>query len=102
MISRKETGGETVTGRLEPLGEQYVIKKNRLSAPYWIRLERIGDTFTGSMSPDGIRWQALGSVLVKMEKAIYLGLPACSQLRGVTTTLTYDRVSTLGWKMPMR
>ena len=102
LISRKEKGGETVTGRLEPLGEQYVIKKNRLSAPYWIRLERIGDTFTGSMSPDGSRWQGLGSVRVRMEKAIYLGLPACSQLRGVTTTLTYDRVSTLDWKMPSR
>ena len=52
--------------------------------------------------PDGSRWQSLGSVMVTMEKAIYLGLPACSQLRGVTTTLTYDRVSTLDWKMPIR
>jgi len=102
LVSRKEEGGQSVTGRLEPLGDQYVIKKNRLSAPYWIRLERIGDTFTGSMSPDGSRWQALGSVKVRMERTIYLGLPACSQLRGVTTTMTYDRVRTPNWEMPIR
>ena len=102
LVSRKEEGGQSLTGRLEPLGEQYVIKKNRLSAPYWIRLERIGDTFTGSMSPDGSQWQALGSVDVRMERTIYLGLPACSQLRGVTTTLTYDRVRTPDWEMPIR
>ena len=102
LVSRKEEGGQSLTGRLEPLGEQYVIKKNRLSAPYWIRLERIGDTFTGSMSPDGSQWQALGSVDVRMERTIYLGLPACSQLRGVTTTLTYDRVRTPDWEMPIQ
>ncbi len=102
LVSRMKQGGETITGKLEPIGEQYVIKKNRLSAPYWIRLERVGNTFSGSMSPDGIRWQGLGSVTVRMEQAIYLGLPACSQLRGVTTTLTYDRVSTSDWKMEDR
>ena len=97
LISRSKNGGETAAGRREPLGDHYVIKKNRLSAPYWIRLERMGDVFSGSMSPDGIQWQSLGSIEVKMNRVIHVGLPACSQLPGVTTTVTYDRVRIPGW-----
>ena len=102
LIWRSESGGETKTGELLPLGEQYVIKKNRLSAPYWMRVQRVGDMFYGFMSPDGITWQDLGRAEVRMKRVIHLGLPACSQLSGVTTTVTYDRVSIPEWRMPGR
>ena len=84
LISRSEKGGETAAGRREPLGDHYVIKKNRLSAPYWIRLERMGDVFSVSMSPDGIQWPCLGSIEVKMNRVIpvsYTHLRAHETLR---------------------
>ena len=100
LVSRGERGGETMLGRVEPLGEQYVIKKNRLSAPYWVRLKRVKDTFSGYMSHDGTAWQELGSVELEMGPVIHVGMPACSQLEDVTTTVTYDRVSIPSWSMP--
>ncbi|MBJ07072.1 MAG: hypothetical protein CMO40_08175 [Verrucomicrobiaceae bacterium] len=100
MVSRSGKGGRSVTAKLVPLGEEHVIKKNRLSSPYWVRLERVGDLFKGSMSADGKAWEKLGSVKVKMGEVVQIGLPACSQLHDVTTTVTYDRVSVPSWSMP--
>ena len=99
LVSRGEKGGGTITGKLQSLGEDHIIKKNRLSTPYWVRLERAQDTFSGYMSRDGVDWKNLGSVGIRMGQVIYVGLPACSQLEGVTTTVTYDRVRIPAWRM---
>jgi hypothetical protein len=45
----------------------------------------------------GEDWQELSSVEVPMTGTIYVGMPACSQLNNVTTTVTYDRVSIPTW-----
>lgn len=100
LVSRSEKGGETTTGNPRQLGEAHVIKKNRLSTPYWVRLIRFRNTFTGYMSRDGFKWKELGSVELDMGHTFYVGLPACSQLENVTTTLTYDSVSIPTWRMP--
>ncbi len=34
-----------------------------------------------------------------MGQVIYVGLPACSQLEGVTATVTCDRVRIPDWRM---
>lgn len=102
LVARKVKGAETITSGTSEIGEPYVIKKNRLMKPYWLRLTRRGNSFTASSSPDGTNWQTTDRVEVPMQKSIYLGLPACSQLPKVTTTITYDHVSIPGWKMPGR
>ena len=101
LVSRTEEGGETSTGNPRPLSEAHVIKKNRLSTPYWVRLIRFRNTFTGYMSRDGFEWKELGSVELDMDHTFYVGLPACSQLEDVTTTVTYDNVSIPTWRMPV-
>ncbi|MCP4847823.1 MAG: hypothetical protein GY899_07755 [Verrucomicrobiaceae bacterium] len=100
LVSRSEKGGETSTGNPRPLSEAHVIKKNRLSTPYWVRLIRFRNTFTGYMSRDGFKWKELGSVEINLGSTFYVGLPACSQLTNVTTTVTYDHVSIPTWRMP--
>ena len=99
LVTRTETGGETTTHGKRQLSEKHIIKKNRLSTPYWVRLIRFRDRFTGYMSPDGFHWQELGSVEIPMSRKFYVGLPACSQLEKVTTTVTYDNVSIPTWRM---
>lgn len=99
LVTRTETGGETTTHGARHLGEAHIIKKNRLSTPYWVRLIRFRNQFTGYMSPDGVQWQQLGSVEIPMSSTFYVGLPACSQLDKVTTTVTYDNVSIPLWRM---
>ncbi|MGI9243147.1 MAG: alginate lyase family protein, partial [Verrucomicrobiales bacterium] len=100
LVTRSETGAGTTTGTARPLGAPHVIKKNRLSTPYWVRLIRFRNRFTGYMSADGFHWQELGSAEIPMAGTIYVGLPACSQLDHVTTTVTYDNVSIPTWRTP--
>ena len=99
LVSRSETGGETETTGVTHLGEKHIIKKNRLSTPYWLRLIRFRGRFTGFLSPDGIKWKEIGSVELPMNRTMYVGLPACSQLKDVATRVTYDSVFTPVWRM---
>jgi regulation of enolase protein 1 (concanavalin A-like superfamily) len=48
------------------------------AAPYWIKLVRKGDNFSGYSSPDGKNWTETGSTTVTMTKNIYVGLCATS------------------------
>lgn len=99
LVSRSEKGGDTTTTGTKHLGRAHIIKKNRLSTPYWVRLIRFRNRFTGYMSANGHDWRELGSVEIPMGGTFYVGMPACSQLSNVTTTVTYDSVSIPAWRM---
>ena len=101
LVARMEKGGDTTTTGARHIGEAHIIKKNRLSTPYWVRLIRFRNRFTGYMSADGFQWQELGSQEIEMGSTFYIGLPACSQLENVTTTVTYDSVSIPTWRAPL-
>ncbi|MEJ6567572.1 MAG: hypothetical protein QNL80_01805, partial [Akkermansiaceae bacterium] len=101
LVARMEKGGDTTTTGARHIGEAHIIKKNRLSTPYWVRLIRFRNRFTGYMSADGFQWQELGSQEIEMGSTFYIGLPACSQLESVTTTVTYDSVSIPTWRAPL-
>jgi regulation of enolase protein 1 (concanavalin A-like superfamily) len=45
---------------------------NGIQAPYWARITRSGNSFTGEVSPDGVTWTALGSYTVT-------GMPATAR-----------------------
>jgi regulation of enolase protein 1 (concanavalin A-like superfamily) len=49
-----------------------------VTAPYWVRLTRTGNSFTGYASSDGTSWTSFGSVTIPMAATTYLGLPATS------------------------
>ena len=61
------------------------------SSPYWLQLTRIGSTFTGFISTDGINWSQIGSVSVPMAQNVYMGLAVSGE--GGTRTVTFDNVS---------
>ncbi len=63
------------------------------TAPYWVRLVRSANTFTGYCSPDGITWTQVGSISVTMSASATAGLPVCSHSAGVLCTATVDNVS---------
>ncbi|MDG2123340.1 MAG: alginate lyase family protein, partial [Verrucomicrobiales bacterium] len=100
LVTRSEKAGATTSSNPKHLGGDHIIKNNRLSTPYWVRLVRFRNRFTGYMSADGYHWDELGSAEIPMGRHFFVGLPACSQLDGVTTTVTYDRVSIPTWRMP--
>src|SRR4029077_7214413 len=44
------------------------------SSPYWLQLVRIGSTFTGYASLDGVSWTQIGSTTIAMAQTVYIGL----------------------------
>ena len=55
----------------------------------WLRLNRVGNTFTGFGSYDGTNWTLLGSVSISMPSQIYLGLTVDSNSTNGPTTARF-------------
>jgi len=68
-----------------------------LSAPYWVKLVRSGNTFTGYRSPDGTNWTQLGSTTFSMLSTAYIGLALTSHNNSTLCSATFDNVTAPGW-----
>jgi len=64
-----------------------------VTTPYWIRLIRSGNTFTGYYSADGTNWTAINSTSITMASSAYMGLGVTSHADGVLCTATLDNVT---------
>ncbi|MEV6544126.1 putative Ig domain-containing protein [Streptomyces sp. NPDC051665] len=90
---------------VEAAGDGY-----RLRMPYWVRLVREGDTFTGSISPDGATWTEVGSTELDLGTTVYVGLAhtSClgiSQSYAEKGTAAFDNVTVISgtdtqWQVP--
>jgi hypothetical protein len=72
-------------------------------APYWVRVRRIGNTFTSYVSPDGLAWRQQGSaVTMTMPSTVYAGLALTSLRDGTLATAVFSNVSygPVGTTMP--
>jgi endo-1,4-beta-xylanase len=87
---RSSTGGGSVSNNV-----------TGLSAPYWVKLVRSGNTFTGYCSSDGSSWTQVGSVTFTMAAAEYVGLAVTSYDAYTLSTATFDRVTGPGWAPPV-
>ena len=82
---RRSTGGG---------GEHTTI--GGLSTPYWVRLVRRGDTFTGYRSPDGRAWTVIDSDVIAMARDLVVGLAVTAHNdAGPLCTAVFEHV-TLG------
>jgi hypothetical protein len=68
-----------------------------VAAPYWVKVERKGNSFTGSISPDGKTWTPLGAAqTITMTNPVLIGLALCSHDAALTTVAGFSNVSTTG------
>ena len=67
-----------------------------VAAPYWVRLTRVQDLFTGYTSSDGANWSLVGSAVIPMSGSVRIGLALTSHNDGVLATAEFDNVSVLG------
>jgi hypothetical protein len=70
-----------------------------IAAPYWVKIERVGDSFTGSISPDANEWTPLGDpVVIDMNDTapVFIGLAATSHVSGQLRTFVFDNISGTG------
>ena len=68
-----------------------------LSAPYWVRLVRSGNTFTGYRSLNGVSWTQQGTTTITMGATVYIGLALTSHNNSSLCAATFDNVSLPGW-----
>jgi uncharacterized repeat protein (TIGR03806 family) len=61
--------------------------------PYWVKLTRAGNVFTGYVSADGANWQTVGSATVPMNKNLLVGLAVTSHNNSVLNSTLFEQVS---------
>jgi hypothetical protein len=68
-----------------------------VAAPYWVKVERKGNSFTGSISPDGKTWTPLGTAqTITMTNPVLIGLAVTSHDAALTTVAEFSNVSITG------
>jgi hypothetical protein len=60
--------------------------------PYWVKLVRAGDTFTGYLSADGKIWRRTDSVTIPMGRTIYAGLALTAHNNSALNSSLFDNV----------
>jgi regulation of enolase protein 1 (concanavalin A-like superfamily) len=63
------------------------------AAPYWVRLTRNGNAFTGYISTNGAAWTQVASASIGMNTSYSLGLAVCSGGSGSTNLSVFDNVT---------
>ncbi len=62
------------------------------TAPYWVKLERVGSTFNAYVSADGAAWTPVGTDTIPMASTVYVGLATSSHTTAAAATATFDNV----------
>ena len=63
------------------------------NVPVWVKLQRAGNTFTGSASADGINWTQVSTKDIGMTGAVTAGLAVTSKRETTLNTATFDSVT---------
>lgn len=67
---------------------------NGFAAPYWVRITRVGNSFTGYRSSNGVTWTQVGStVALPMGSTVYVGLAVTSHSSGNLATSIFSNVA---------
>jgi YD repeat-containing protein len=90
------TSGSIMQSRVGTNATTVTVHGSVVAAPYWVRLTRAGNTFTGFISTDGINWTQVNQVVVPMATSVLAGLAVTSHLAGTLSTAVFDNVSIVG------
>jgi endoglucanase len=64
------------------------------AAPYWVRVKRVGTTFTAFKSADGTTWTQISTAkTITMGASVQVGLAVCSFNNNVLGSATFDNVT---------
>lgn len=68
-----------------------------IPAPYWVKIDRVGDSFTASISADANEWTPLGDpITIDMNEPVCIGLAVTSHAAGELRTFKFDGIATTG------
>jgi regulation of enolase protein 1 (concanavalin A-like superfamily) len=60
--------------------------------PYWVKLIRAGNVFTGYVSADGLDWHMVGNTTVAMNKHLLAGLAITAHNNAVLNSSLFEQV----------
>ncbi|HSI32373.1 MAG TPA: hypothetical protein VK986_02190, partial [Tepidisphaeraceae bacterium] len=63
------------------------------AAPYWVKLGRVGNVFTGSVSTDGSAWTVIGTQTITMGASALVGLATTAHNNAEIAKATFDNVT---------
>ena len=88
--------GTAFQWRTDTAGGSNNTNSGSMTAPYWVRIKRTDNTFTGSVSSNGIDWTQRGETIITMAQDVYIGMCVTSHSDGVLCTAVFDNVSDTG------
>src|SRR5258708_15748797 len=65
-----------------------------VGAPYWVKLVRVGNALTGSISPDGVKWTQVATTTINIATNLYIGLAVTSRDASPPITPPFHNVRT--------
>lgn len=63
------------------------------TAPYWVRLVRVGSTVTASVSTNGTSWTTIGSDTITLAQRVYVGVAVTSHNSSAATDVRVSQVT---------
>ncbi|HET9391346.1 MAG TPA: fibronectin type III domain-containing protein [Steroidobacteraceae bacterium] len=69
-------------------------------APYWVRVVRSGNTFSGFSSADGVTWKLVTTTTITMASQVFMGMAVCAHNNGVLSTVVFDNVAVVSGTAP--
>ena len=94
MMDITESSGGEFLYRAGTGSPMTVVANGSPSAPYWVRLTRVGNFITGERSADGVTWVGSEQRTVVMASTIYVGLAVATRNNSVNlVTATFDNVA---------
>jgi regulation of enolase protein 1 (concanavalin A-like superfamily) len=85
--------GASFQGRVQVGSSNFNDGGIAVGVPYWIRITRSGNTFTGFISADGKSWSQRGTADIPMAGSVLIGLAVTSCNNGALNTAVFDSVS---------
>jgi hypothetical protein len=64
-----------------------------MGKPYWIKILRTGNVFSGYQSTDGVNWLPVGEQYVAMGQNVSVGLAVTSHRSAILTKAVFDNVA---------
>jgi hypothetical protein len=74
-------------------------EQTTLKTPVWVKIERVGNTFNGYYSPDGVKWTAMSwnpQTINMVASTVYIGLAVTAHSTAAVTSAQFSNVTTTG------
>lgn len=97
MMEMKSTTGSEFQFRSATYGQTTVgFRDADVHPPCWVRIDRVGDRFTGYYSSDGFNWTEQDSINIDMPETLFVGLAVTAHNNAATTKAVFDNLSIAG------